>query len=73
MKVGDRVYFIENNMNVRCVTIKRIRGDLILIKFNNGGGIQVHKSRLFDLETDALRKINKMPEENKLKWHGQML
>lgn len=51
-KPGARAYIIESNHSIRAVTIKRISGSLCLVTFDNGGGIQIGRHRLF-LAKDA--------------------
>lgn len=46
-KIGDTAYIILNNKNITEVTISKISGNLYIVRFNNGGGIQVPKGRLF--------------------------
>lgn len=57
MKVGDTVYIVTNNSNITEVTVKRISGNLCVVRFNNGGGIQIPKSRLFETPEQALEHI----------------
>lgn len=57
MKVGDTAYIITNNSNITEVTIKRINGNLCIVRFNKGGGIQIPKSRLFETQEQALEHI----------------
>lgn len=79
MKVGDRAYIIENNMSVREVIITRISGNLVLVKFSYGKGIQIHKNRICESKDSALKAIRKqsenkiVPSESRLKWNGQMI
>lgn len=47
MKVGDTAYIVESNRLVREVTIVRCSGGMYLIRFSDGGGIQVKEHRLF--------------------------
>ncbi len=47
-KVGDIVYIIESNQFIRKCTIGRISGGIYLIRFDEGGAIQVKKHRLFE-------------------------
>ena len=47
-KAGDKAYIVESNRIVRECTVKRVTGKLIIIRFENGGGIQVSENRLFD-------------------------
>ena len=46
-KAGDKAYIVESNRIVRECTVVRPAGNLIIIRFENGGGIQVNKNRLF--------------------------
>lgn len=57
MKIGDTVYIVTNNSNITEVTVKRINGNLCVVRFNNGGGIQIPKSRLFETPEQALEHI----------------
>lgn len=52
-KAGDKVYIIESNRIVRECTIVRGHGDLYIIRFDNGGGIQIKAHRLFDSKEEA--------------------
>lgn len=45
--VGNEAYIIESNRIIRKCTIVRKSGDLYIIRFENGGGIQVKGHRLF--------------------------
>ena len=47
LKPGARAYIIESNRSIREVTIKRISGNLCLVTYGSGGGIQIGKHRLF--------------------------
>ena len=47
LKPGARADIIESNRSVREVTIKRISGNLCLVTYESGGGIQIGKHRLF--------------------------
>lgn len=47
-KVGNIVYIVESNQFIRKCTIGRISGGIYLIRFDEGGAIQVKKHRLFD-------------------------
>ncbi len=57
MKQGVTAYIIENNRTIRKVTVARITGNMVLVKFNEGGGIRVRLSRLFDTEEAARRYL----------------
>lgn len=68
MKIGETVYFIENNLHVRSATLKRISSNLALIQFEGGGGTQIPLKRLFSNEKEAqeeLKKKKSMTTENR--------
>ena len=46
-KPGDKAYIVENNRIVRQCTVVRVSAGMHLIRFENGGGIQVKAHRLF--------------------------
>ena len=46
-KAGDKAYIVENNRIVRQCTVVRVSAGMHLIRFENGGGIQVKGHRLF--------------------------
>lgn len=79
MKVGDRAYIVENNISIREVIITRISGNLVLVKFSYGKGIQIHRNRIYKSKDSALKTIGKqlenkiVPSESRLKWNGQTL
>ena len=56
-KAGDKAYIVESNRIVRECTVKRVTGKLIIIRFENGGGIQVSENRLFDTKESAVASI----------------
>lgn len=69
-RAGDKVYIVESNRIVRECTVKRVTGKLIIIRFENGGGIQVSKNRLFDTKESAaasILSVKTMPEKIKRK------
>ncbi len=45
-KAGDKAYIVESNRIVRECTVVRPAGNLIIIRFENGGGIQVNKNMI---------------------------
>ena len=45
-KAGDKAYIVESNRIVRECTVVRPAGNLIIIRFENGGGIKVNKKKL---------------------------
>lgn len=52
-KVGDTVYLIESNRLIRGCTVKKVSGNLYVVRFANGGGIQVKEHRLFATQEEA--------------------
>lgn len=52
-KAGDTAYIVENNSNVRECSIVRSSGNLYIIRFPGGGGIQVKGHRLFATKEEA--------------------
>lgn len=52
-KVGDTVYLIESNRLIRECTVKRASGNSYVVRFANGGGIQVKEHRLFASQEEA--------------------
>lgn len=52
-KVGDTVFLIESNRLIRECTVKRVSGNLYVVRFANGGGIQVKEHRLFATQEEA--------------------
>lgn len=65
-KAGDKAYIVESNRIVRECTVKRVTGKLIIIRFENGGGIQVSENRLFDTKEAAAastQSVKTMPEK----------
>lgn len=58
-KAGDKAYIVESNRIVRECIVVRPAGNLIIIRFENGGGIQVNKNRLFVIKEAAEESIPK--------------
>ena len=67
MKAGDTAYIITNNSNISEVIIKRVNGNLCIIKFIKGGGIQIPKSRLFETQEQAKEHIKANSIQTQLK------
>ena len=60
-KAGDKAYIVENNRIVRqCTVVKVSAGNLIVIRFDNGGGIQVRKKRLFPTKEAAEESVPRL-------------
>ena len=56
-KAGDKAYIVESNRIVRECIVKRVTGKLIIIRFEDGGGIQISENRLFDTQGAAAASI----------------
>ena len=54
---GDKAFIVESNRTVREVTVIRHSGGMYLIRFAEGGGIQVRKHRLFSTQEEAAASI----------------
>ena len=52
-KAGDNAYIVESNRIIRECTIVRASGNLYIIRFENGGGIQVPRHRIFTSKEEA--------------------
>lgn len=57
LKAGDKAYIVESNRIVRKCIVKRVTGKLIIIRFEDGGGIQISENRLFDTQEAATASI----------------
>ena len=58
MNPGDKIYFIENNMRIQEGTVVNSSGDFILIKYGNGAGIRLRRSKVYASKDEAKRKLN---------------
>ena len=56
-KPGDKAYIVENNRIVRQCTVVRVSAGMHLIRFENGGGIQVKAHRLFATQEEAENSV----------------
>ena len=54
---GDKAFIVESNGTVREVNVIRHSGGMYLIRFAEGGGIQVRKHRLFSTQEEAAASI----------------
>ena len=64
-KPGDKAYIVENNRVVRECTIARASGNLFVIRFVDGGGIQVKRHRLFTSQEEAENSVPGVKKEKK--------
>ena len=62
-KAGDKAFIVEINRIIRETTIVRASGYLYIIRFENGGGIQVPRHRLFPSKKEAEDSISKVAME----------
>lgn len=56
-KAGDNAYIVENNRIVRQCTVIKVSAGMHLIRFENGGGIQVKAHRLFPTKEAAEESV----------------
>lgn len=70
LKAGDKAYIVESNRVVRECTITRASGNLYVIRFIDGGGIQLPKHRLFATKEAAEESIPKIAVEKKHRYHS---
>ncbi len=66
-KAGDTAYILENNRIIRECRVIRQNGNLFVIRFVNGGGIQVSRHRLFTTQEEAEASVPKLKEKKKQK------
>lgn len=64
-KPGDKAYIVENNRIVRQCTVVRVSAGMHLIRFENGGGIQVKAHRLFASQEAAEDSVPGIKKETK--------
>ena len=64
-KPGDKAFIVESNRTVREVTVIRHSGGMYLIRFAEGGGIQVRGHRLFVSQEEAAASIQTDKEMSK--------
>lgn len=72
MKQGVTAYIIESNRKIRKVVIAHVTGNMALVKFDEGGGIRVRLSRLFESE-EAARKHLGIKGFVHDKYNGQLM
>mgnify|MGYP004658267837 FL=1 len=56
-KAGDKAYIVKNNRIVRQCTVIRESAGMHIIRFENGGGIQVKGHRLFSSQEEAENSV----------------
>lgn len=52
-KVGDTVFLIESNRIMRECTVKKVSGNLYVVRFVSGGSIQIKEHRLYVTQKEA--------------------
>lgn len=53
MKIGDKVYIIENNSVVTAGIIHSISANLYLLKLDTGKAVRLPRHRLYQIRSDA--------------------
>lgn len=69
-KAGDKVYIVESNRVIRECTVVRGGGNLYIIRFQSGGGIQVKGHRLYHSEEEAERRLSETFQKKKTKYRS---
>lgn len=70
-KAGDKAYIVESNRTIRECKIVRASGNLFIIRFLDGGGIQLPAHRLFTTKEAAEDSIPKVAaEKQQRKYHS---
>lgn len=73
MKTHQKVYIIESNRTVRQVEIIKLVGNFAVVKFENGGGIQVSTKRLYETEEMALEVISVHMDDSKISYNTKRI
>lgn len=60
-KTGTEVFFIESNRIIRKATVIRKSGDFYILRFDEGGGLQLRGGRIFQTKEQAEAML---PKEN---------
>ncbi len=71
-KVGDIVYIVESNRIIRKCIIGRVTGGIYLIRFEEGGAIQVKKHRLFVSREEAEKSLPQSVKPRRLTQYDYM-
>lgn len=58
MNQGDKVYFIESNMRIQEGIVINLSGDFVLIRYGDGAGIRLRRSKVYASEEEAKTKLN---------------
>lgn len=73
MKTHQIVYMVESNRIVRPVEIIKLVGNFAIVKFENGGGIQVSTKRLYETEEMALEMILVHMDDSKTSYNTKRI
>lgn len=65
LEVGSHVFIIESNRTITEVVVAARRGDFYTVRFQNGGAIQLRRSRIFSTREEAETKIPARAEEKR--------
>lgn len=52
-KPGDECYFLESNIHVKHAIVKAVQGDFCVLRYENGKGIRLRRTKLFASTTEA--------------------
>ena len=64
--LGQKVYIVESGITVREAEVFNICGDMLTLRFSNGGGIRLNKKRVFATLEEAKQKLNpEIEQKNK--------
>lgn len=65
MKAGDQIWFMDSKTKRKAV-VKRMTSDDVLIAFENGGGIRISRSRIFESEEEIDEYIKNEAAKEKI-------
>lgn len=68
-KPNDVAYIVESALRVRRVFIKKLNGNLAVLIFEEGGGVQIPVSRLFATKEEAEASVKEQKEDHAGKPH----
>lgn len=64
IRKGNVCWIVESNRRKRQVAVLKVDRDFATVAFYEGGGIRVHKSRLYPTAAEADRKIRESSLED---------
>lgn len=68
-ETGTEVFFIESNRIIRKATVVRRSGDFYILRFDEGGGIQLREGRIFPTREQAEATLPEKRFRKKLTLH----